>query len=84
VATWCNTAGGIAVALIFARALGGSLADLVPRGRELPTFWRKDWSGISRRPVSNAVAAARTAFETAVTFVSTQEDLVRSVNVLSS
>ena len=44
--TIAYTAGGIAVALIFARALGGSLADLVPRGRELPTFWRKAWSGI--------------------------------------
>lgn len=44
--TIAYTAGGIAVAVIFARALGGSLADLVPRGRELPTFWRKAWSGI--------------------------------------
>jgi O-antigen/teichoic acid export membrane protein len=44
--TIAYTAGGIAVAFIFARALGASLADLVPRGRELPTFWRKAWSGI--------------------------------------
>jgi O-antigen/teichoic acid export membrane protein len=44
--TVAYTAGGIAVVLIFARALGGSLADLVPRGRELPTFWRKAWTGI--------------------------------------
>jgi O-antigen/teichoic acid export membrane protein len=44
--TVAYTAGGIAVVLIFARAFGGQLTDLVPRGRELPTFWRKAWSGI--------------------------------------
>lgn len=44
--TVAYTAGGIAVVFIFARALGGNLTDLIPRGRELPRFWRKAWSGI--------------------------------------
>jgi len=33
--------GGVAVALIFIRALGGRLRDLLPRGRDLTWLWRR-------------------------------------------
>jgi len=35
------TVGGIAVAVIFARTLGGGLGDLVPRRSDLPLLWSR-------------------------------------------
>lgn len=47
--TLSYTAGGIVVAVIFAKALEGRLADLVPRPNELPALWREVRAGLSRR-----------------------------------
>jgi O-antigen/teichoic acid export membrane protein len=35
------SAGGVAVAAIFSRALGGRVAELIPRGSELVALWRR-------------------------------------------
>jgi O-antigen/teichoic acid export membrane protein len=43
--TLAYTAGGVAVTVLFARALGARMSDLVPRGRELPALWRRAASG---------------------------------------
>lgn len=40
-ATIAYTAGGVAVAVAFARTLGGRPSDLVPRGSELRWLWRR-------------------------------------------
>jgi O-antigen/teichoic acid export membrane protein len=40
-------AGGAAIAVIFARTLGARLGDLLPRGSEVPWFWRKLRSALS-------------------------------------
>jgi O-antigen/teichoic acid export membrane protein len=47
--TAAYTAGGIAVAVIFARGLGARLGELVPRAREMPWFWREVRNGVRRR-----------------------------------
>jgi O-antigen/teichoic acid export membrane protein len=47
--TLSYTAGGIVVAVIFAKALEGRLADLVPRPNELPALWRDVRAGLRRR-----------------------------------
>ena len=39
--TLAYTLGGVAIAALFARSLGGRLSELVPRGTELAWFWRK-------------------------------------------
>ncbi|HET8651940.1 MAG TPA: oligosaccharide flippase family protein [Gaiellaceae bacterium] len=43
--TIAYTAGGLAVAVLFARALGARMSDLVPRGRDLLALWRRAASG---------------------------------------
>ncbi len=44
------TAGGAAMVILFVRAFGGGISELVPRGRELPWFWSK-LRTLLRRPV---------------------------------
>jgi Na+-driven multidrug efflux pump len=39
--TAAYTAGGIAIALVFARALGRSAGELIPRGREMRPLFRQ-------------------------------------------
>jgi O-antigen/teichoic acid export membrane protein len=49
------TIGGIAVAIIFARTLGGGLASLVPRRSDLPLFWNRVRATL-RRPAGTRAA----------------------------
>jgi O-antigen/teichoic acid export membrane protein len=49
--TLAYTAGGIAVAVVFTRALGARLEDLVPRRGDLPWFWGKLQEALSRIPL---------------------------------
>lgn len=43
--TAAYSAGGIVVAVLFARALDARMNDLVPRGRDLPALWRRAVGG---------------------------------------
>jgi O-antigen/teichoic acid export membrane protein len=47
--TVAYTAGGIAVALIFARGLGARVGELAPRAAEVPWFWRELRNGVLQR-----------------------------------
>lgn len=45
------SAGGIAMAVLFVRALGGRMSDLVPRGSDMRWFWSALRAQVSRAPV---------------------------------
>ena len=44
------TVGGAAMVILFVRAFGGRISELVPRGREIPWFWSK-FRTLLRRPM---------------------------------
>ncbi len=44
------TAGGVAMAVLFVRALGGRMSDLLPRGSEVRWFWAALRARITRAP----------------------------------
>ena len=46
------TAGGLAMAVLFVRALGGRVSDLVPRGSEVRWFWAAARARLGRAPAS--------------------------------
>jgi O-antigen/teichoic acid export membrane protein len=51
------TVGGIAVAVIFARTLGGGLAELVPRRSDFPLLWNRVRALLKRRPKARPTEA---------------------------
>lgn len=46
------TAGGLAMAVLFVRALGGRVSELVPRGSEVRWFWAALRARVGRAPAS--------------------------------
>ena len=46
------TAGGLAMTLLFVRALGGRVSDLVPRGSEVRWFWSALRAQVRRAPAT--------------------------------
>jgi O-antigen/teichoic acid export membrane protein len=46
------TAGGVAMTVLFVRALGGRVSDLLPRGSEVRWFWGALRARIARAPAS--------------------------------